>query len=55
VEWGQRAQDPRPVRVSYTHVITGADGQAAAQKSEDTKTHYFYNNGFGEWIFKIGS
>jgi hypothetical protein len=55
VEWGQSAQDSCPVRVSYSFVVTGADGQPATIKSDDTKTHYFYKNGFDEWIFKIGT
>jgi hypothetical protein len=55
VEWGQSAQDTCPVRVSYTYVVTGADNQPVTQRSDDTKTHYFYKNGFSEWIFKTGS
>lgn len=52
MERGQLAQRTCPVRVSYTYVVNAENGTQTPRNFGEDTTHYFYKNGFGDWVFR---
>ncbi len=45
-------QDTCPVRVTYTYVLGWTDGSRETKQYGNGVTHYFYKDGFNDWVFK---
>ena len=55
MEYGVAAQDVCPVRMEYSFKATHADGRVDTTPKGVGETFFFYQNGFDEWTFKVGS
>ncbi len=54
VEYGRAAEPVCPVRVEYSFSTVSQAGARKDTKMGENNTHLFYQDGFGDWIFKTG-
>ncbi len=52
VEYGKLAQDVCPIRIEYAFGTESVAGEKKQTKMGENKTHLFYKDPFGDWIFK---
>jgi hypothetical protein len=44
-----------PIRIEYSYEVVKNDGTMTVTKGGENKTHLFYQDSFGDWIFRVGS